>query len=80
MPLQQKNLEQDTNLKAKDGFLNLNSLKDVEEIKGAVIMLGLKLWNKTVRAQNIFEVNHCKEIIKSLRGGFMIIDNSGLNL
>ena len=80
MPNQQHDLDHNTNFTSIDDALDLYSLTDLDEIKAVLMMLGFKFWNKTILAQNIIELNHCKEIIKYLRECFIINNNRGAKI
>ena len=80
MPNQQYDLDHNTNFTSIDDSLDLYSLTDLDEIKAVLMMVGFKFWNKTILAQNIIELNHCKEIIKYLRECFIINNKCGAKI
>ena len=80
MPNQQNDLEHNDNFTSIDDSLDLYSLTDLDEIKAVLMMVGFKFWNKTILAQNIIELNHCKEIIKYLRECFIINNKCGAKI
>ena len=80
MPNQQYDLDHNTNFTSIDDALDLYSLTDLDEIKAVLMMVGFKFWNKTILAQNIIELNHCKEIIKYLRECFIRNNKCGAQI